>query len=313
VRSFEAGAGKAFLVGQLLSYFGAAVGAGRALRLDAAGTHSALGLALMQSAGSRQILAQGDRPSKAIYGAFPNQAGVQAAFLAQAGVVADCDVFGPPAGIYSMAYGGAYEPEAVTADLGSDFIMRFTSFKPWPTSGMVHSFIEASGVLSKQIAATSEIDAVIASGGLEYRQWCEPIDKKRAPENAASAANSVPFGIGKALVHGTVSPGDFTPEGLRDPEALAIAARTTCRLDAETREATVEVVLRDGGRRSVSVKAPLGDATRPMSEGRLVEKFEDCCRYAASPLSGSQVSQLVETVLNLDQLDDVRAIPALTV
>ena len=88
-----------FLSGQLLTYFGAAAGAGRILGLDSAGMHNALGLALMQMAGSRQIVQGGDPPAKAIYGAFPNQAGVQAALLAKAGPAADIDIFGKPAGL----------------------------------------------------------------------------------------------------------------------------------------------------------------------------------------------------------------------
>ena len=83
-----------FLSGQLLTYFGAAAGAGRAFGLDAKDMENAFGLAMMQMAGSRQITMGGDPPAKAIYGAFPNQAGVQAALLARAGLTADVDVFG---------------------------------------------------------------------------------------------------------------------------------------------------------------------------------------------------------------------------
>ncbi len=88
-----------FLSGQLLTYMGAAAGAGRALSLDPGEMESAFGLALMQMAGSRQITVAGDPPAKAIYGAFPNQAGVQSAFLAKAGLAANVNVFGKPAGL----------------------------------------------------------------------------------------------------------------------------------------------------------------------------------------------------------------------
>ena len=62
------------LAGQLFGYFGAAAGAGRALGLEPAAMRDALGLALMQAAGSMQVVLDGDPPAKAIYGAFPNQA-----------------------------------------------------------------------------------------------------------------------------------------------------------------------------------------------------------------------------------------------
>ena len=81
-----------FLSGQLLSHFGAAAGAGRMLRLSLPAMESALGLAMMQMSGSRQIVLSGDPPAKAIYGAFPNKAGVLAAQLAEEGLGAACDI-----------------------------------------------------------------------------------------------------------------------------------------------------------------------------------------------------------------------------
>src|SRR5262249_27065498 len=49
-----------FLSGQLLTHFGAAAGAGRMLGLDGDAMESALGLALMQMSGSRQVVLSGD-------------------------------------------------------------------------------------------------------------------------------------------------------------------------------------------------------------------------------------------------------------
>src|SRR5204862_8147472 len=110
--------GEKFLAGQLLSYFGAAAGAGRVLGLDPTQMRSALGLALMQIAGSRQVVLSGDPPAKAIYGAFPNQAGVLAALLSKQGLGADCDIIGEPAGLYPMIYGGECDLNTLTEGLG---------------------------------------------------------------------------------------------------------------------------------------------------------------------------------------------------
>jgi 2-methylcitrate dehydratase PrpD len=48
-----------FLEGQVLGYFGAALGAGRILRFTPDQLHGAMGMALMQAAGTRQISLQG--------------------------------------------------------------------------------------------------------------------------------------------------------------------------------------------------------------------------------------------------------------
>jgi 2-methylcitrate dehydratase PrpD len=53
-----------FLEGQVLGYFGAAVGAGRVMGLSAAHIHSALGVAMMQAGGTMQVVLEGDPPAR---------------------------------------------------------------------------------------------------------------------------------------------------------------------------------------------------------------------------------------------------------
>ena len=110
-------------------------GAGRVLGLNAEKMGSTLGLALMQMAGSRQVVLSGDPPAKAIYGAFLNQAGSPAERLSglSQGLGADCDVIGEPAGLYPMIYGNQYNPDELTEELGSKFLLNEVEFKPWPT------------------------------------------------------------------------------------------------------------------------------------------------------------------------------------
>jgi 2-methylcitrate dehydratase PrpD len=299
-----------FLSGQLLSYFGAAAGAGRVLGLDAAQMRSALGLALMQMSGSRQIVLCGDRPAKAIYGAFPNQAGVLAALLSKQGLEADCDIVGEPAGLYPMIYGGECDRNALTEGLGAEFLLNEVEFKLWPTSNHVHAFIEAASNIPRLDAPAIQDVEILAHGKL--RPWCEPLDKRRRPDNAAAAANSIPFCVAKSLVHGSVTLGDFRPEGLRDAAALAVAELTTCRLDDSVSGAVVKVRARDGQEYQAAVETPLGHKARPVGRERLVEKFRDCCSHAAQRMAPQSVENIVALIDNLPELDDVRRIVALT-
>jgi 2-methylcitrate dehydratase PrpD len=297
-----------FLSGQLLSYFGAATGAGRVLRLNAAQMRSALGLALMQMAGSRQIVLSGDPPSKAIYGAFPNQAGVLAALLSKAGLGADCDVIGEPAGLYPMIYGGACDLDALTKDLGRDFLLKEVEFKLWPTSNHIHPFIEAACNIPRLDASTIAAVEILAPSKL--RPWCEPLDKRRRPNNSAAAANSIPFCVAKSLAHGNVKLMDFTLDGLGDAVALAIASRTTYRLDDAVKGAIVRVHTTDGQLHEAAVETPLGHMSRPATREQVVEKFRDCCGHAARPMKPDAVEAIVAMVDALPELDDVRKIAA---
>jgi 2-methylcitrate dehydratase PrpD len=292
-----------FLSGQLLSYFGAAAGAGRVLGLDAAQMRSALGLALMQMSGSRQVVLSGDPPAKAIYGAFPNQGGVLAALLAKQGLAADCDIVG---GLYPMIYGGEYDVGTLTDGLGEKFLLNEVDFKPWPTSNHVHAFIEAAAAIPRLDASAIAVVDIVAHGML--RPWCEPLDKRRRPDHAAAAANSIPFSVAKSLVHGSVTLQDFTPHGLRDAVALAIAEHTTCRFDDAAKGAIVRVRTTDGRLHQANVETPLGHKSRPVPRKKLIEKFRDCCGHAAQSMTARSVNNLMVMLDDLAGLDDIRRI-----
>jgi 2-methylcitrate dehydratase PrpD len=294
-----------FLSGQLLTYFGAAVGAGHILGLDPGGMHSALGLALMQMAGSRQITQDGDPPAKAIYGAFPNQAGVQSALLAEAGLAANIDIFGEPAGLYPVIYDGDGDKTVLTENLGSEYFLTKTGFKPWPTSNQLHPSIEAAANLARDGIAPGEIATVEITVRHNVEPWCEPIDERRRPANAAAAANSIPFCTAKAFVHGDVRLADFAEAGLADEAALSLSDRTSYHLDDDVTGAMVKVTLADGAERTAHIDQPLGSPTRPISADRLKDKFRDCCSHATSNLTVPRIESLIETVDNLDALDDV--------
>jgi 2-methylcitrate dehydratase PrpD len=300
-----------FLSGQLLTYFGAAIGAGHMLGLGATGMQNALGLALMQMAGSRQIVQGGDPPAKAIYGAFPNQAGVQAALLADAGLSADVDVFGEPAGLYRSIYDGDGDLSALTENLGSDYFLTRVGFKPWPTSDQLHPTIEAAAEIARRSLPKGEIRTVEITVPQSVKPWCEPLADKRRPANPAAAANSIPFCAAKALVHGDVTLSDFTTDGLNDKSALELSDRITCRLADDISGATVSVTLTNGETRSAEVAHALGSSARPISSDRLKEKFRDCCVHAASPMESDQIDRLIEMVDNLEALDDVSKLTAL--
>ena len=296
-------AGEKFLSGQVLSYFGAAAGAGRVLGLDATQIRSALGLALMQVAGSRQVVLSGDPPAKAIYGAFPNQAGVLAALLSRQGLGAECDIVGEPAGLYPMIYGSEWDAGALTEGLGVKFLLQQAEFKPWPTSNHVHAFIEAASTIPRLNASAIRNVEVLAHS--KMRPWCEPADKRRRPENAAAAANSIPFCVAKSLVHGTVKLADFTTHGLQDAAALAVGERTSCRLDDSVTGAIVRVVDADGQMHQAEVRTPLGHKSRPVSRTVLVKKFRDCCSHAAQRMKLGSIDEIIARIDDLAALDDV--------
>jgi 2-methylcitrate dehydratase PrpD len=299
-----------FLSGQLLTHFGATAGAGRILRLDADAMESALGLALMQMSGSRQIVLSGDPPAKAIYGAFPNQAGVMAALLAKEGLGAKCDIFGPPAGLYAAIYDGDCVASALSDELGARFLLDDAEFKPWPTSNQVHPFIHAALQIEPRISPDA-IASVEITCHSRLRPWCEPADKRKRPDNAAAAADSIQFCVAAAIVHGEVTLTTFTAERLKDTDVLDLAQRISVQLDDTAKGAIVSVTAKDGTKVESHVESAPGSLQHPISDEQLQNKFRDCCRRLANPLRDDQIGRLIDMVDRLDELDDVGTLAAL--
>jgi 2-methylcitrate dehydratase PrpD len=292
-----------FMAGQLFGYFGAAAAAGHLLKLDAEQMHSAFGIALMQASGTMQVVFGGDPPAKAIYGAFPNYGGLLAALLSRAGLGGQCDALEGAAGLYDMFYRGEYREEALFENLGRDFLLMRTSFKPWPTSSLAHPFIEAATKVAERGIKPLAIKSVQVIGDEHIRPWCEPLEERCVPKNAASAGNSVPFAVARALVHGDLLLRDFTAQGIKDEAATAVALRTTYALQRGLKGGVVKVSTNDGQEHEIHIEAPLGDPSRPVPYERLVAKFRDCCHYAVTALPAEQIDQLIALIDNLENED----------
>lgn len=293
-----------FLSGQLLSYFGAAAGCARLARLNTDQTVSALGLAMMQMAGSRQVIMGGDPPAKSVYGAFPAHAGVLAAQLAQAGLDASCDLFGPPAGLYNAIYGNDFELAPLSRGLFAAYEFLDSEFKPWPASNHVIPFIDAALRLAPDAPDMNMIDRVEMIGSIHSRPWLEPVDLKLRPANVAAAANSAPYCVACVLATGGFDL-SFVDAASNAPDLSKVAPKI--RVDFTERTGT-ELVLRfrDGRSKSAWVEFPLGHPANPLSHDQHLEKFRSCC--ALSPLATVRdgAERIAEAVLGLEDLASVR-------
>ena len=300
-----------FLEGQVLSYVGATLSAGRVLNLTPDRMDSALGLMLMQVSGTRQVVLYGDPPSKGIYAAFPNQGGVLSALMAKEGLEGRCAAIEGQAGLFNMFYGGVYAPEALSDALGQRFHILETVFKPWATSGMCHPFIDAALKLRQSHPIDpAQIQRIHLTGHPQTKNWFEPVEERRAPTTAASAANSIAFTTAKALINGAVTLADFTPEGMAQSDVLQLAQLIHHSYDPslDQRNGIMEVFTADGAHLVQRVEVPLGQPDNPLTDDQLAAKFRDCASHSLLPLSPEAVRQAIDLAANLEDIPDVSAL-----
>ncbi|MFM1814810.1 MAG: hypothetical protein RLZ98_1505 [Pseudomonadota bacterium] len=297
-----------YVSGQLLSYFGAAAGSARVLGLDTSRMRSTLGLALMQAAGSRQVVLSGDPPAKAIYGAFPCQSGVLAALLAQEGLGADIEFLSGPAGLFSMVYGGRHDAQVLADGLGGRFLFEEVDFKPWATSNHLHPFIGAALQLHASGVGATDIESVQFVVDAQLLPWCEPMDARQRPANAAGAANSLFFSVAKVLAKGSLLLSDFTPQGLADEAALVLAARSGYRCRQGQEPEAVIVTDRDGRVHVRAIASTPVRAGMPGARPSIESKFRDCCREAAWPFTDDRIDRIIALTNALEEVEDIGAL-----
>jgi len=265
----------------------------------------------MQAAGNWQPLLEGC-PAK-IYVGFATLGGALSAQLAAQGVELGCAALEGEAGLFASHYGGNYVREALIEGLGREFYVLDLRFKPWPVTGAAHPFIQAALELrDEHHLVPSEIARVTIIGGSRLSHHCEPLAERRHPASAAAAADSIFFAVAKALANGRVCLADFSDDGLFQREALDLAERMDYATDSALGEAGIVELETAAGRHLTSrVDMASGHPSKPLTQQQLVEKFEDCARYARQPLGRPKIEQLIDQVQHLEQLDDISVLASL--
>lgn len=306
----------ALLPTQIFGYFSAAAAAGRLLGLTPAKMQSAFGLALMQAAGTEELVVHStESVGKCIYAAFSNQGGTQSALLAARGVLAHGAIFDGQAGLFGAHYDGHYDRTVLTDRLGETFLAVNRCFKFWPGTLISHPFIEAALELVETHALTpDDIAEVRARVGVWGRAMCEPLEMRRRPPTSAAAMNSVPFIVAKVLVNRTLTLADFKGVRREQPEVLAMAARVTYEFDPALNNPNglepglLEIRTRQGQTFSARVERPRGHPSRPLSFDDVAVKFRQNAAYAATPPNRDRSERLVACTRRLETLANVREI-----
>lgn len=129
---------------------------------------------------------------------------------------------------------------------------------------------------------------------------------KKYPNNKETADHSSYYLTAIAIIDRKIGPGQFTQEKFNDPKVHELIDKVTLNGDPSldrVRPAGISEITTKGGKTyRLRVDYPRGHARNPMTDQELIDKFRD---MASVFMSDEQMNQLIETVFELDKLDDV--------
>jgi len=289
-----------------LGTLGAAAACSRLLRLDAAQTQTALGIAASLASGVRQNFGTMTKP---LHTGWAARNGVVAAVLAAGGLTADARALEGENGFLRAMSGGAeIDAAAAVRDLGEpwEIISPGIAVKLYPCCYATHRAIDAAvairGASGAAIADAERVEVVVTPGTLS------PLIR-RLPETGLEAKFSMQYCVAAALIDGDVCFGTFGEAAVARAEVRRLMACVEVSEAGPQGQfpiagsATVTLYTADAVKHSRTVETPRGDPRNPLTWEQLVAKFRDCAGLA---LPEERIERAVVLIERLDELRDVR-------
>lgn len=296
----------------LFGVFSATAACGRLLGLEQSKLVDAFGIALCQAAGTMEIVYGTGSNIRGMYDSFVGKAGVLSALMAQRGISGAKASLEGKAGLFNVYFHGEYSREALTDGLGKHFEGSRVGFKPWPCCRFAHPYITAILALLRQDKVSpEEIRGITVEVSSASGELFTPLEARRRPTTPLDAKFSIPYTLAKAILKGTITLEDFSPEAIRDAESRALAHKVTSRLNTELDAlggrppGKVELETTEGRVYSRFEEFAYGHPKNPISQEYLIRKFIDCASYSAKPLGRDGVERVVEMVSRLETVADV--------
>ena len=292
--------------------FGAAATSGKLLGLDEERMVDALGIAFCHSAGTMELREGVGSNLGGLRDAFPAKGGVLSALMAHKGISGIKNSFEGRAGLFPVYFNGEYDREGLISELGKRFEGANVGFKPWPSCGTTHIYIDATlQIVSEHNIAPEDIEEITATVGDFAQRLFVPLEERRRPTTTLDAKYSIPFTVATAAARRKVAIKDFMPDGIKNPASLEIAQKVVPKYDPAFTTikgrppGEIEIRTKQGKVYQKRLEVPYGHHTNPLGHEDIVKKFRDCALYSVKPPSPENVDRVIELTSRLETLDDV--------
>lgn len=292
-----------FQATSVLGAFAATAVAACLLKLTPGEAVNALGTAGSMASGLMAYLSDGS-DVKQMHPGWAAMSGIRAARLAKAGFRGPSAVFEHKLGVFSSFARVDISDKWQAAD-GAPWEVELMAPKPYPACLCVHAPVQAILKLRESGKVGPERGGDIANIHCDAPDWYvdlvfEPAAAKASPRTPYEARFSAPWTMARALLDGHLDVWSFSPDKLSDPAALALAARTTYKVEALPEfpaafPARVTVTLRSGEKHVEYVAHNLGTPGNPMSAEDIDRKFAACATPALGAARAAEVSGLIDS------------------
>ncbi|MDB5806422.1 MAG: hypothetical protein JWN73_3744 [Betaproteobacteria bacterium] len=294
--------------GSVSTVFGAAVTAGRLLRLDVEQMTYALALAATSIGG--MALAADTSCAREYHAAMSAQAGVQAALAAQRGFTADSEIFEAPRG-FLKAMGGQ-EIEAITKDFGLSWdIVTDMAVKLMPGAHPFHATAEAAADAARAgNVKPEEIESVMISAAVQWTNFRgDP-----HPRNLTDAAHSLHYFVAASIVDRGFGWDAMSDAKMADPVIGALQDKVL--FDPNPPPLPDRFVHRHGGSVTIRLKngseiirtctAPRGSGPRGIEWADIEAKYRHLAPLCGLP--AAKVETSLRMVRQLEELPDMASL-----
>ncbi len=292
--------------------FGASAAAGKILGFSPSQMSNAIGIAYAQTGGSREM-AEGTS-LRGVRDGITSKVGVMSALLAEKGLTGPGRFLEGKAGLYNLYFRGKYTPERLLHEFGKTFEVANVSYKIWPSCRLTHTYVEATtAIMKEQNLSWEDIKEVHVDVSQWGKDLSEPPARRLMPRSSVEAGDSMPFTLGIAMVHQTIKIEHFFEAGLKDERVLSSAKKIIHHFKPELRASDMtpgDVTIRTnrGAEFRKRVEFAPGSPQNPLKKGALEEKFLDCLRYSAKPITDQHAKDIIRDVLDLENQDSIECI-----
>jgi 2-methylcitrate dehydratase PrpD len=283
---------------------GAAMAAGKILRLREAELIRTLGIAASMASGLRENFGTMTKP---LHAGRAAENGVTAALLAQAGFTSAMNILEARRGFYHAMAGG-YDESKIAGRLGRPYFMQEPgiSIKPYPSGSLSHPAQDLILDLVKQHdLRAGYIEAIeVGTNSNVPNALIYPM-----PKTALEGKFSIPFCMAIAVLERKAGIAQFVDRKVRDRKVVEMMKKVTLYVDEELEalgydqvRSRIRIELKNGKVIEGRYDVARGHPQKPMSWVDLGEKFRDCAGLVLPRKNAEEAIRLVGRLEELRSL-----------